>query len=144
MLDEIEPRSTAPSSPWGSEILRLSHRLSAKGAAPDEPNHTFFSVFQPEKKDAKSVDAMRRLAKAIGRDVDCDRLMDEWKLFLMDDNVSTEAVVSVDQYWANVFKEKNSQGEPKYKQLGNLGKKVLSLSHGNSEVEGPSPSVGTM
>ena len=93
------------------------------------------SVFQPKKKDAKSVDAMRRLAKAIGRDVDCDRLMDEWKLFLMDDNVSTEAVVSVDQYWANVFKEKNSQGEPKYKQLGNLGKKVLSLSHGNSEVE---------
>lgn len=93
------------------------------------------SVFQPGKKDAWSVDAVLRLAKAIGRDIDCDRLVDEWRLYMVDDIANNESVSSVDQYWASIFKLKNSLGETKYKQLGNLGKKVLSLSHGNSEVE---------
>ena len=41
----------------------------------------------------------------------------------------------IDHYWANVFQEKSHQGKFKYSVLQNLVKSLLSLAHGNADVE---------
>ena len=41
----------------------------------------------------------------------------------------------VDHYWEDVFQEKSQQGEFKYPVLQKLVKSILSLAHGNADVE---------
>ena len=55
---------------------------------------------------------------------------DEWKVYQAGDTDSR-----VDHYWAVVFKEKSLQGEFKYSILQKLIKSLLSLAHGNADVE---------
>ena len=58
---------------------------------------------------------------------------DEWKVYQAGDTDSTTR--RVDHYWAEVFKEKSLQGEFKYSILQKLIKTLLSLAHGNADVE---------
>ena len=58
---------------------------------------------------------------------------DEWKVYQAGDTDSTTR--RVDHYWAEVFKEKSLQGEFKYSILQKLIKSLLSLAHGNADVE---------
>ena len=58
---------------------------------------------------------------------------DEWKVYQAGDTDSTTR--RVDHYWADIFKEKSLQGEFKYSILQKLIKSLLSLAHGNADVE---------
>ena len=58
---------------------------------------------------------------------------DEWKVYQAGDIDSTTR--RVDHYCAEAFKEKSLQGEFKYSILQKLIKSLLSLAHGNADVE---------
>lgn len=58
-------------------------------------------------------------------------------------NVEENSIITnIDDYWRKVFTLKNSLGLTKYKQLTSLVKMLLSLSHGNSEVESAFSMIG--
>ena len=58
---------------------------------------------------------------------------DEWKVYQAGDTDSTPR--RVDHYWAELFKEKSLQGEFKCSILQKLIKTLLSLTHGNADVQ---------
>ena len=61
-------------------------------------------------------------------------ITDEWKVYQSGDEV-VDTSQRVDYYWASVFQEKTSQGQFRYSILPKLVKSVLSLAHGNADVE---------
>ena len=65
-------------------------------------------------------------------------IADEWNVYIagaVDTDDTDCAEERVNHYWANVFQEKSHQGKFKYSILQRLVKSLLSLAHGNADVE---------
>ena len=65
-------------------------------------------------------------------------IADEWNVYMVgavDTDDTDCAEERVDHCWANVFQEKSHQGKFKYSILQKLIKGLLSLAHGNADVE---------
>ena len=59
---------------------------------------------------------------------------DEWKVY-QEGGDGDSTTHRIDHYWASVFQEKSTQGRFKYSVLQELVKNLLSLAHGNADVE---------
>ena len=59
-------------------------------------------------------------------------ITDEWNVYMTGAVCAEERV---DHYWANVFQEKYHQGNFKYSFLQKIVRSLLSLAHGNADVE---------
>jgi len=69
-------------------------------------------------------------------DFDVDRLTDEWKLFqLQDESSSEQNSLRIDVYWNLIITQKSENGNLKYPLLSKVVKAALSVSHGNADVE---------
>jgi len=71
-----------------------------------------------------------------------DKVCTEWFLYQHDTDImeawwkDTDGVLlSVDKYWDKVFQLKDAVGQPKYLHLSLIVKAVLSVSHGQADVE---------
>ncbi|KAJ8883752.1 hypothetical protein PR048_015606 [Dryococelus australis] len=73
------------------------------------------------------------LGKALPISLDTSILLDEWKLLQHEKENFTSG--SIDNYWAQFFVLKNSMGDVKYPNVAILVEAVLSLSHGNADLE---------
>lgn len=61
---------------------------------------------------------------------------DEWKVYHEGSVIDSDSTTQrIDHYWASVFQDKNMQGKFKYSVLQKLVKSLLSLAHGNADVE---------
>lgn len=80
--------------------------------------------------------AIRRLAVMMPMisEEEVSLVTDEWKVYQRGDNIEDQPT-RIDHYWALVFNDKNFQGQPKYRVLQKLVKGLLSLAHGNADVE---------
>ena len=61
------------------------------------------------------------------------QITDEWKVYQEGNSDSTTH--RIDHYWASVVQENSTQGRFKYSVLQKLVKSLLSLVHGNADVE---------
>ncbi|CAF4482456.1 unnamed protein product [Rotaria sp. Silwood2] len=82
-------------------------------------------------------------------DDDLDQLNSEWRLYVNETipnewyehnsvGVDSQEIIKyrpVDYYWKHIFAMKNSSGGTKFLILSKLVKSILSLSHGNADVE---------
>ena len=103
-----------------------------------------------------SENCVRRIARKLPQVVNDDELtsvLDEWKLYAIDDipvewqvktvsendkdppAVVVDKPAPIDEYWARVLNVKNAAGHKKYCTLGKVVRASLSLSHGNADVE---------
>ncbi|CAF1138765.1 unnamed protein product [Rotaria magnacalcarata] len=66
-----------------------------------------------------------------------ENIPDEWyeQVNVTSESPQTTRYYSVDHYWKHVLSIKNSSGNVKFVVLGKLVKSLLSLSHGNSDIE---------
>ena len=82
--------------------------------------------------------AIRRLAvimPTISEEEVC-LVTDEWRVYHEGSVIDSDSTTQrIDHYWASVFQEKNMQGKLKYSVLQKLVKSLLSLAHGNADVE---------
>lgn len=107
---------------------------------------------QPE-----SEQSIRRIARKLRQIVNDDEItsvVDEWKMYAIDDiplawrvkkidstddeDPSAEPIekpAPIDDYWAKVLHLTNASGQKKYCTLGKVVRASLSLSHGNADVE---------
>lgn len=90
----------------------------------------------------------RELPQLIGAN-ELDELNAEWRMYenetipdqwfeqMTNNNDSVQAITyrSIDYYWKSVFAIRNGSGNQKYVLLGKLIKSLLSLSHGNGDIE---------
>jgi len=61
---------------------------------------------------------------------------DEWNVYHEGSVIDSDSTTQrIDHNWASVFQEKNMQGKFKYSVLQKLVKSLLSLAHGNADVE---------
>jgi hypothetical protein len=76
-----------------------------------------------------------RVAKVMPWKIPTDRLTDEWKLLQLEDVEEGSTTSRIDLYWNQFFSKRTVTGELKYLVLFKLVKGVLSLSHGQADVE---------
>lgn len=94
----------------------------------------YCQCLQPEqRKLAYSTKQISKLARVLPLDIDIDLLQDEWK-FLQEEKDKV-INVRIDKYWSQFFDLKTVLGEFKYPTVTRVIKAVLSLSHGNAEVD---------
>ncbi|KYN01819.1 hypothetical protein ALC62_07392 [Cyphomyrmex costatus] len=75
-------------------------------------------------------------AKALPFEVQTDILTNEWKLLQEEKHPKTDiSKIRIDVYWSYFFALKNSFGNIKYPVVSKVVKTLLSLSHGNADVE---------
>lgn len=87
-----------------------------------------------ERKKASSTDSIVRAAKALPWEIDYTVLRDEWKL--MQDERDPSHYKRIDEYWAHFLALKNpSSGGPKFPTLAPVVKSLLTLSHGQADIE---------
>jgi len=72
----------------------------------------------------------------------CESVSTEWRLYEADADILQEwvesadgRVASVDDFWSQVFKQKDGLGNPNYVNLVVVVKAVLCISHGQADVE---------
>lgn len=83
-----------------------------------------------------SISAIVTAAKALPFEVQTDILIDEWKLLQGEKHPETDiSNIRIDVYWSHFFGLKNSFGGIKYPVVSKVVKALLSLSHGNADVE---------
>ena len=90
-----------------------------------------------KKKDKIGIKQLEYLAKKFGHVIaekDVSRLKDEWKLYQADENIELMKC-RIDHYWRKVFKLKTLAGDFRYPTLWKLVKSILTLHHGNADVE---------
>ena len=74
--------------------------------------------------------AIRRLA------VIMPTISEEWRVYHEGSVIDSDSTTQrIDHYWASVFQEKKMQGKLNYSVLQKLVKSLLSLAHGNADVE---------
>ena len=92
---------------------------------PDNRNHS------------KSIDQISFLATTFRHVIaenQVSRVKDEWKMYQAEIDIDNTKC-RIDHYWRKIFEYKLPSGETKYPNLSILIKSVLSLHHGNSDVE---------
>ncbi|CAI6357860.1 unnamed protein product [Macrosiphum euphorbiae] len=98
-----------------------------------------FRFLKPsEKLSTRSTNDLLIIAKELPfqNDFDVDRLTDEWKLFqLQDESSSEQNSLRIDVYWNLIITQKSENGNLKYPLLSKVVKAALSVSHGNADVE---------
>lgn len=89
---------------------------------------------QPEERcKPASVRRVAFLARALPLVIDVDQLQTEWSMLPEGHIVSVDS--PIDEYWAPYFELKDHAGELRFPNVATVVKAVLSLSHGNAEVE---------
>ncbi|KAH9378025.1 hypothetical protein HPB48_022696 [Haemaphysalis longicornis] len=79
---------------------------------------------------------LRRLTMKLPQVIQPDQismLMDEYTVFRLD--TTLESAENVDKYWQVAFDKKRCDGTPKYPLLSKVVKGLLSIPHGNADVE---------
>ena len=105
-------------------------------------NLHLFECISPSKiKDPKSIKMIVEIAKLLPiDDVDHDTLVTEWRLLQIDEEIQfTEhkkgtKYERIDSIWGKIFSLHNSSG-PRYPVITIIVKAILSLVHGNADVE---------
>ena len=98
-----------------------------------------FRFLKPsEKLSTRSTNDLLIIAKELPfqNDFDVDRLTDEWKLFkLQDESSSEQNSLRIDVYWNLIITQKSENGNLMYPLLSKVVKAALSVSLGNADVE---------
>ena len=101
------------------------------------------TVLQPQKVESGEC-CIRRIAQKLAqvfKDDQIPSVVNEWKLYqhqeIPEDWYKTDEAGStrIDHYWAKVFQMKTLSGTEMFPYLKKLIKAVLTLSHGNADVE---------
>ena len=84
----------------------------------------------------KQIDYLAKKFKHVIAEKEVSLITGEWKLYQAEaDTVIDVTKCRIDHYWRKIFKLTTSAGELKYPTLRKLVKSVLSLHHGNADVE---------
>lgn len=86
----------------------------------------------------KGVTDISELIRNLPFEVQSDQAVDEWRLLQLEidsGSLKLDSKQRVDLFWCNVFEMERAGGVAKYPTLATVIKPLLSLSHGNADVE---------
>lgn len=105
--------------------------------------HFLHPYLKAEQRSLQCVTNVAKQMPAVIKKDDIDKLCEEWKIYMNeetdDDSVNIENLSGctkrIDVYWSSILQKKNSLGNIKYLYLSKLVKAVLSIYHGQADVE---------
>jgi len=115
-------------------LVSAGNHILNKSSIKDSSKLKYFRCLKIDeiKKSRSSID-INKIASIMPFKVDCNKLVDEWKLLRFESLPNTSA--RIDHFWNNIFDLKSGLGEIKYPIVTQVVKACLTLSHGSAEVE---------